>query len=88
MYKIKIHFTIYLLTTLFFLFSCEKEDDINSSDDTNTLTEEIQKVETSYKEGDVKLENVNDQDYEKVETSASISLINRIKSELEESYSK
>lgn len=73
-----------LVLALIFLFSCEKEQNVNN----NTLTEEIGKVETRYQQGDIKLENIVDPNFQKVETSASESYKAKILQDLEKSYSK
>lgn len=75
---------ITLLLTLFCLSNCEK-DKLNFSDDI-TLTESINKIETSYKEGDIKIENIITDN--KVETEADFSLKEKIRLELDRSYSK
>lgn len=76
---------ITMCLALLFLFSCEKDQNESAS---NMLTEEIGKVETIYKEGDIKIENTVDPAYQNVETSASESYKEKIRQDLEKSYSK
>jgi len=81
---IKVFLTFIFIITLFFLISCEKDQE--NIETLNYLTEEIGKIETSYKEGDIKIENINDGN--KIENDADFSLKDKIRNELEASYSK
>jgi len=81
---LKLFLSFIFVITLFFLISCEKEQD-NIETETS-LTEEIGKVETIYQEGDIKIENVNEGS--KIESDADFSLKDKIRDELEASYSK
>ena len=76
-------FVLVLLITLF-IYSCEKEEvtieEIN-------LTEEIAKIETSYKEGDVKIEDSSNLNG-KVETVASEEYMEELLRVVEKSFSK
>ena len=70
-----------------FILSCEKNKIVKNNEEINDITQEVEKIETIYKKGDVKVEGF-DPSYTKIETDASESLKNRIKANLEESYSK
>jgi hypothetical protein len=74
----------YTLTT-FFLYSCEQSE-IIETEVVDDITSEIQKIETIYQKGDIKIEN--DTSREKVETIASSDLMKEIHGNLEKSYSK
>lgn len=77
-----------MVITFLFLFSCKKEPNEKQNDsNVNTLTDEIDKVVTIYQEGDIKIENI-DPDLPKIETSAPESYKEKIRHELENSYSK
>jgi hypothetical protein len=71
--------------TLFFLLSCKKDQNDSNN---NTLTNEISKVETIYQEGAIKLENKLSPDSSKIETSADESYKEKIRQDLEKSFSK
>jgi hypothetical protein len=80
---------ITVVIALLFLFSCKKEPNEKQNEpNVNTLTDEIDKVVTIYQEGDIKLENIVDPDYKKIETSAPESYKEKVRQELEKSYSK
>lgn len=74
-----------MVITFLFLFGCEKDQNDSNN---NTLTDEIGKVETRYQEGDIKIENTVDPAFQKVETSAPESYKEKIRQDLEKSYSK
>lgn len=74
-----------LVLALLFLYSCEKDQNDSNN---NMLTEEISKVETRYQEGDIKIENTLDPNFQKIETSAVESYKKKIIQALEDSYSK
>ncbi len=76
---------ITMIITLLFLYSCQKDQNDSSN---NTLTKETSEVVTKYKEGDIKLEFADNPDFLKIETSASESLKEKVRQELEKSYSK
>lgn len=84
MKNFKILYSLSLGIVLFFLVSCEEEQDYIEKE--ISLTEEIGKVETIYQEGDIKIET--DNEGSKIETDADFSLKDKIRNELEASYSK
>jgi hypothetical protein len=70
---------------LFFLYSCEKdENDTNS----NTITKQIVALETTYKEGDAKIEFPWYPGFQKNERVLDEGLTLKVRNELEKSYSK
>lgn len=75
----------FLVIASLFLLSCEK--DRNNLND-NTLSSEINKVETKYQEGATKLETIATPGFAKIETTASNVYKAKIRKELETSYSK
>lgn len=80
---------IYLGVVLcLFLASCEKEDSVKPDSAEETfITDAIEKIETVYTEGCIKIEGFNP-DYVKTETEAPDYIKQRILEELEASYSK
>lgn len=78
-------FKIAMSISLIFLLSCEK-DQIDTND--KSLTEEIARVETRYKEGDIKIEIPWEPGFEKNEQITSPRYDLKIRQELEKSYSK
>lgn len=80
----KISQFLMILTFVSFL-GCEKEQ---FRTENNSLTDEIETIETRYKEGDIKIETLWEPGCEKIEKVASFSLIEKIRKELEKSYSK
>ena len=70
---------------LLFLFSCEKDQNDPSK---NTLTEQIGEVETTYKEGDVKIEFPWYPGFQKNEKVVDADLALKVWQELGKSYSK
>jgi len=69
--------------------SCKKENSEANTEGSNTnLSTQISKVETSYKEGDIKIENKLQPGDSKTETSASAETKEKIRLELENSVSK
>jgi len=66
---------ILIALTLIFFTSCEKEEKTFHED--NIISDDIEKIETIYKEGDIKNENVFN-GY-KIETSANSSLKEKIR---------
>lgn len=77
--------SISLLTFLSIaLFSCSKDDDLTSQ--IATLSDDIQKIETALEEGSAKNENLKDGP--KTETKLNNRLVEKIRLELQESYSK
>lgn len=77
--------SIILVTASFLLSNCEKEEQNNIQDD--SITGEIQKIETAYVEGAIKIENIDDGSL-KIETRANPEFMAKIEKELESSYSK
>ena len=69
---------------VFVFTSCEQEPE--EMEQLQTLTQEIEKIETLYKEGDIKIEN--DLSEEKIETVASPELMEKLERELLKSYTK
>jgi hypothetical protein len=70
---------------LFFIYSCEKdENDTNS----NSITKQIVALETTYKEGDVKIEFPWYPGFQKNESVHDASLNLKVRNELAKSYSK
>jgi hypothetical protein len=67
------------------LYSCEQTELIET-ETIDDITSEIEKMETIYQKGDIKIEN--DTSKEKVETIASSDLMKEIHGNLEKSYSK
>jgi|TARA_B110000902_G_C14257349_1_gene568449 hypothetical protein len=67
------------------LYSCEQTELIET-ETIDDITSEIEKIETIYQKGDIKIEN--DTSKEKVETIASSDLMKEIHGNLEKSYSK
>jgi hypothetical protein len=76
---------IVIAILIFFHFGCTKNDESNVGE-VNLQTEELLKVETIYQEGDIKYEGPVDQP--KVESSSSQALKDKIKLELDKSFSK
>ncbi len=71
--------------SLVFLLSCEKDGNDPTN---NSLSNEIKKIETTYKEGAIKLENKITSGIQKVETTADEKYRESIRRELEKSFSK
>ena len=70
---------------MLFLYSCTKDlKDINE----NSLTSQISKVETIYKEGDIKIETIGDGTNSAIEYSADAETKNRILKEIQGNFSK
>jgi hypothetical protein len=67
------------------LCSCEQAELIET-ETIDDITSEIEKIETIYQEGDIKIENDNSE--EKTETLASSELMQKIRTDLEQNYSK
>jgi hypothetical protein len=67
------------------LYSCEQAELIET-ETIDDITSEIEKIETIYQEGDIKIEN--DTSKEKVETLANSELMKEIHGDLENSFSK
>lgn len=74
-----------LLALLTTIYSCQQGEDLEIKNSQN-LTEEINKIETTYKEGDVKIENFFKS--KKIETEASLELKELLDQELMSSYVK
>lgn len=74
-----------MILTFVSFFGCEKEQ---FRTENNSLTDEIEAIETRYKEGDIKIETLWEPGCQKLEKVASISLIEKLIKELEKSYSK
>lgn len=68
-----------------FIYSCSKEE---NDTPTALISNEIEKVVTIYKEGDVKIEVSAQPGIPKIETQASESYKNKLRKMLEQSYSK
>ncbi|MFV0507288.1 MAG: hypothetical protein ACK5L5_11420 [Bacteroidales bacterium] len=72
-----------LVALLFTQFSCS-EDNLDTNDGSNSITEEVAKIETTYKEGDVKIETAWDSSSDdKVETFADEYTLQLVADELE-----
>lgn len=65
--------------------SCEK---VQFGFENNSLSDEIEMIESRYKEGDIKIETLWEPGCEKFEKVASFSLKEKLRKQLEESYSK
>jgi hypothetical protein len=80
---------ITVVITFLFLVGCKKEQNKEQNESSvNTLTDEIDKVVTIYQDGDVKIETIADPGFQKIETSAPESYKDKVRQELEKSYSK
>jgi len=75
---------LFLLVTLIVFNSCQKDHE--SYEDETNITSEVQKIETIYEEGAIKIEN--DNSCLKNEMDAPESLKENILNELGQSYSK
>ena len=76
---------VLVLFAVLFIYSCEKKEEVTIEE--INLTEEVAKIETSYKEGDIKIETtfgLND----KVETVADKEYIEELLKVVGKSYSK
>jgi hypothetical protein len=75
---------------LLFLLGCQKEDqvEINQTDEVNSITDDIQKIETRYQEGSIKYEGPGVQGDPKIETDLPQNIKEKIRFELEKSFSK
>jgi len=81
----KITTTILVILAFLFLFGCEKDQNDSSN---NMITEQIGEVETTYKEGDVKIEFPYYPGFQKNEKVISESYALMVRQELNKSYSK
>jgi hypothetical protein len=76
---------IFLMLAFVSFLSCEKEQFYTES---NSLSDEIEMIESRYKEGDIKIETLWEPGCHKIEKIASLDLKEKIRKQLEESYSK
>lgn len=74
-----------MFVIVLFIYSCSKEE---NDTPTTLISNEIEKVVTIYKEGDVKIEVSAQPGIPKIETQASESYKSKIRKMLEQSYSK
>lgn len=74
-----------MFIAVLFIYSCSKE---KNDAETSSISSEIEKVVTFYKEGDVKIETPAQPGIPKIETQASDAYKNKIRKVLEDSYSK
>ena len=83
-YIISKKLSLFVILSAFIFVNCEQDsEEINQQ---QTLTQEIEKIETIFKEGDIKIEN--DLSEEKIETLASPELKAKLETELLKSYTK
>lgn len=77
---------VFALAAFVINVSCKKDDQLN--EENNQLTDEILKVETSYKEGDIKIETKWDGNSTELVTEASFEYKDKIRKVAELDYSK
>ncbi|MEI6049617.1 MAG: hypothetical protein WCS03_12010 [Bacteroidota bacterium] len=75
-----------LVLFLLLLVGCNKDSELHDSYYAELQSDELLKIETIYKEGDVKIEGVNA--IKTLETDASQAYKDKVNAELEASYSK